>query len=100
MRFAVVLFLFIGMANRLEATHNLAGQITCEQSDPNQPNRYLITLTTYTDPAPAGVDRCSADIEIWTTGASPTLITTLANVPRSNGPILGGPINDCPISDP
>ncbi|MEM6345985.1 MAG: gliding motility-associated C-terminal domain-containing protein [Bacteroidota bacterium] len=99
-RFWAVFILSSGITYSLNATHNLAGQITCAQSDPNQPNTYLVTLTTYTDPAPAGVDRCSADIEIWTTGASPTLITTLANIPRSNGPIIGGPINDCPISDP
>lgn len=86
---------------KLRATHNLAGQIVCEQADPiNAPNTYKITLTTYTDPAPANVDRCAADIEIWTTGPTPTLISTLINVPRSNGPLHVGPLNDCPISDP
>jgi gliding motility-associated-like protein len=85
----------------LWATHNLAGQIVCEQSDPiNAPNTYKITLTTYTDPEPAGVDRCASDIEIWTVGPNPTLITTLVNIPRDNGPVSVGPLNDCPITDP
>lgn len=79
------------------ATHNLAGQITAEQNDPSNPNSYEITLTTYTDPAPAGVDRCSATIEVWSTGANPIIITApeLEEIPRQNGTTNYTPASDC-----
>lgn len=65
------------------ASHNLAGQITYSRLGPNY---YEILLTTYTDPTAAGVDRCTADIEIWGgQGNSRVLIETLFNVPRENG---------------
>lgn len=64
------------------ASHNLAGQITCKYLGNN---KYEILLTTYTDPAPAQVDRCAANFEIW--NASGVKITTLNNVPRENGPL-------------
>lgn len=69
------------------ATHNLAGQITYSKVSPNY---YKILLTTYTDPT-LGVDRCTADFEIWsitgfgTASARKTLVTTIASVPRMNG---------------
>ena len=84
------------------ATHNFAGQITLEQSDPANPNFYRITLTTYTDPAPAGVDRCASDIEIYSVQSGPngpvyTLITILTDIPRANGPIQASLPGDCPL---
>ncbi|MDX2250376.1 MAG: gliding motility-associated C-terminal domain-containing protein [Bacteroidia bacterium] len=82
------------------ATHNLAGQITAQRNDPNNSNSYEITLTTYTDPAPAGVDRCSADIEIWSVSNPPLLLATLTQVPRANGGNLVNVPSDCTIPNP
>jgi gliding motility-associated-like protein len=84
----------------LHATHNLAGQITAEQSDPLNPNTYRIILTTYTDPEPAGVDRCSADFEIWSTGSNRSKLITLENIARANGPLMTNPPNDCDATNP
>ncbi|RMG57381.1 MAG: hypothetical protein D6722_25005, partial [Bacteroidetes bacterium] len=90
----------LGAPLALSATHNLAGQITAERNDPDNPNSYEITLTTYTDPAPAGVDRCSADFEIWSfNGPSPVQITILTEVPRANGGPMVNP-SDCTIPNP
>jgi gliding motility-associated-like protein len=100
------LFLAFGslfMVNSLHATHGLAGNITYRSLGNNQ---YEITLTTYTNPCAAGVDRCSATIEVWgvlnINGVeqfarvdAPELI----NIPRSNGPTtLGAPFSACPGS--
>lgn len=87
---------------RVAATHNLAGQITAEQSDPANSNKYRLTLTTYTDPAPAGVDRCSADIEIYSVTDGPngpvyTLLTIIEAIPRANGPIMSSLPSDCTL---
>jgi len=72
----------------LWASHNLAGQITYDYLGPN---RYRVTLTTYTDSAAAGVDRCFADIEVWSViGGTRTLVQTYTNIPRANGPAGGG----------
>lgn len=92
--------IFFGLTSTLFATHNLAGQITAEQSNPNNPNQYTLTLTTYTDPAPAGVDRCAADIEIYSVAFNGnvrvyTLLTVLEGIPRSNGPLMTSLPNDC-----
>ena len=65
--FIGILVLLVGWGH-LHATHNLAGQITAEYLGNNT---FEITLTTYTDPAPAGVDRCAASIEIWSVGPNP-----------------------------
>ena len=102
LHFFLFLCCFCGLGSSLWATHNLAGQITAEQVDPNSPNRYRLTLTTYTDPAPAGVDRCSADIEIYSVQNGPsgpiyTLVTILEAVPRSNGPIQNPLPSDCTL---
>jgi hypothetical protein len=68
------------------ASHNLAGQITYRRIGTNT---YEITLTTYTDSAAAGVDRCTADIEIWgIQGNNRVFITLLRDIPRSNGPVV------------
>ena len=68
------------------ATHNLAGQISATYTGNN---RYDIQITTYTDPAPARVDRCSADLEIW--NCSGQLVGTIADIPRANGPLDPSP---------
>ncbi len=62
------------------ASHNLAGQITTTYK---ATNKYELLLTTYTDPAPAQVDRCSATLEIW--NASGIKIAEIADIPRENG---------------
>ncbi len=83
------------------ATHNLAGQIALARNDSTNSNSYTITLTTYTDPAPAGVDRCSADFEIWALGgAQPILLTTILTVPRRNGGSLVNVPSDCMVLNP
>lgn len=103
--------LLVFMGNDLWATHNLAGQITLEQNDPSNTNSYTITLTTYTDPSVANVDRCSADIEIWAVTGTPgrpgapgnpsyVKIATLEQIPRANGVIMTVPPQDCNIVSP
>ena len=86
----------------LMATHNLAGQITASRdSNSTNPNSYVITLTTYTDPAPAGVDRCAADFEIWALGGpQPILLTTIETIPRRNGGPLVNVPSDCQVTNP
>ncbi|RMG22445.1 MAG: hypothetical protein D6730_16510, partial [Bacteroidetes bacterium] len=79
------------------ASHNLAGQITAVYLGNN---RFEITLTTYTDPAPAGVDRCSANIEIWSVGPNPIRIDIIEDIPRSNGTIDTSPPPECPLTNP
>ena len=86
----------LGIGN-LYATHNLAGEIVARRIDGT---RYELILTTYTDPAPAGVDRCSADIEIWSTGVNPQLIDQIRLIPRANGPVDLNPPSDCELSNP
>lgn len=94
-RLIVLLWLFVVFfLSGLFATHNLAGQLIARRVSGTT---YELTLTTYTDPAPAGVDRCSADIEIWSTGATPSLIRLLSNIPRSNGDIDLRPVGDCKL---
>ncbi|MGQ9864241.1 MAG: T9SS type B sorting domain-containing protein [Bacteroidia bacterium] len=72
------------------ASHNLAGQITYRRVGTNT---YEITLTTYTDSAAAGVDRCFVDIEVWNVApnGTKTLTTVLRDIPRVNGPTGGCP---------
>jgi len=78
------------------ATHNLAGQITLERNDPNNPNSYTITLTTYSDPSEAGVDRCAADIQIYS-ALNLNPIVDLVDIPRSNGPRAPIDFADCDV---
>lgn len=103
--------LVIFLLPQLQATHNLAGQITLEQNDPANANSYRITLTTYTDPSVANVDRCSADIEIWAVTGTPgrpgapgnpsyIKITSLEQIPRANGVFMSVPPQDCNIQNP
>lgn len=44
------------------ASHGLAGNITYKNIGQN---RYLVTLTTFTNPCSRGVDRCQVTIEVW-----------------------------------
>lgn len=89
---------FLVNLHAVQASHNLAGQITASYQGNNS---YEITLTTYTDPAPQGVDRCSATIEIWSTGSVRTLIATLESIPRANGPFVNVDPMECPdVSNP
>ncbi|MDP5172897.1 MAG: gliding motility-associated C-terminal domain-containing protein [Bacteroidia bacterium] len=100
---SILMVLLLGSLPSLKATHNLAGQITAEQSEPDiNPNKYTLTLTTYTDPAPAGVDRCSANIEIYSVQNGPngpiyTLITIIEDIPRANGPLMTTLPSDCTL---
>ncbi|MEM6803742.1 MAG: gliding motility-associated C-terminal domain-containing protein [Bacteroidota bacterium] len=106
-----IVFIILLFPSLSFATHNLAGQITLEQNDPNNTNSYTITLTTYTDPSVANVDRCSADIEIWAVTGMPgrpgapgtpsyVKIATLEQIPRANGVIMSVPPQDCNIANP
>ncbi|MEM6629599.1 MAG: gliding motility-associated C-terminal domain-containing protein [Bacteroidota bacterium] len=97
LRITFLLFLCGLGIGQIHATHNLAGEIVARRIDGT---RYELTLTTYTDPAPAGVDRCSADIEIWSTGVNPQLIDVIRLIPRANGPIDRSPPSDCEITSP
>lgn len=88
-------FLFLSIHS--QATHNLGGQIFVTQlSD----STYQIMLQTYTDPAPANVDRCAADIEIWKIDSIPTQIATIQQIPRRNGPPMIPPFGDCQLTGP
>lgn len=96
-RLVLAFLLLMGGYGSLHASHNLAGQITAVYLGNNT---YEITLTTYTDPAPAGVDRCSANIEIWSTGSNPRLIEIIQDIPRANGVPQISPPSECPLSNP
>ncbi|MEL6653298.1 MAG: hypothetical protein AAFQ87_21080, partial [Bacteroidota bacterium] len=81
----------------LHATHQMGGHIEMEHLNGLQ---YRLTVKTFSDPAPAGVDRCSADIEVWQifTNGSATLVTTITDIPRSNGIPATNPVADCNIT--
>ncbi len=84
----LLLWTGIGILELLWASHNLAGQITYDYLGPN---RYRVTITTYTDSAAAGVDRCFADLEVWSViGGTKNLVQTYTDIPRANGPGGGG----------
>ncbi len=79
--FGGLLLLVLLGAGNVRASHNLAGDITYRYLGGNQVE---ITVTTFTDPSAALVDRCSIDVEIW--GSNGTVpIATLTNIPRQNG---------------
>lgn len=89
------------VANLLHATHGLAGSITYRSLGNNQ---YEVTLTTFTNPCAASVDRCFATIEVWglvTVNGVTSYVRVdapeLVNLPRVNGSTtLGAPFNACP----
>lgn len=70
-------------SQKVWASHAHAGHISYTEIGPQM---YEITLVTYTDPSPASVDRCTADLEIWNANAT-IKIADLLNIPRSNGPM-------------
>lgn len=80
------------------ASHNLGGnfQFTLDNA---ATNTYTITLWTYTDPAPAGVDRCQASFHIyelnWQGGIS--LVASIDDIPRINGPLMSSVPSDCTL---
>lgn len=79
-KFLFIYVLLCFFSQEAWATHNLAGEITAKSLGNR---KYEITLTTYTDPSIASVDRCYVDIEIWRQNG--TKLTTIYNIPRSNG---------------
>lgn len=66
----------------LTASHNIAGNITYEYVGNNT---FDLTVTTYTDPSAALVDRCEIDLEIWDATGT-TKIADLTSISRQNGP--------------
>ena len=84
-------------ASQLIASHNYAGYISCREIGPNQ---IEITLTTYSDPAPAFVDRCAVDLEIWSFPAGISPIATLTDIPRVNGPLNVDPLFPTTVTCP
>lgn len=69
---------------RLSAGHNWAGYISYEETGPNTVE---ITLTTYSDPSAALVDRCDIDLEIWPTATVQGILDEILDIPRINGPL-------------
>jgi len=55
-----VILVFFSLSLTVYGTHNLGGQITFVKTGTN---KFLFTITTYTDPAPAGVDRCEISFD-------------------------------------
>lgn len=72
--------------NMAHASHNIAGEITYIYLGNNT---IEITLTTYTDPSEAQVDRCTADLEIWKDDPQTNAdkIADILEIPRINGPL-------------
>lgn len=80
----------VGISN-VHATHNIAGEITYTYLGNNS---IEITLTTYTDPSEAQVDRCTADLEIWKDNpqSATDKIADILEIPRINGPLNVDPL--------
>lgn len=102
-QFLLLLAFLLASVQAVFSSHNIAGQITARQTDPaSNPNKYEITLTTYTDPAPAGVDRCQASFEIYSVqfvNGNPvyTFLANIDDIPRSNGPLMSSVPSDCTL---
>lgn len=79
-----LLCIFSGIVTNAQASHNLAGEITLR---PLGGGQYEVTLTTYTDPTLAGVDRCTADIQVYSASNNQFLFA-LTGIPRQNGPFI------------
>ncbi|MEL6698546.1 MAG: gliding motility-associated C-terminal domain-containing protein [Bacteroidota bacterium] len=91
---------FLVHGHALFATHNLAGQITLERNDPSNPLSYTITLTTYTDPSEAGVDRCVANFGIFSFDQVTNnfqVVQEIFGVKRMNGPLIPVGTPDCGV---
>lgn len=79
-----ILFIF-SLSQDTFATHNFAGHITYRDIGTNTVE---ITLTTYSDPSVAAVDRCSVDLEIWPSNPTPSGPSwEILDIPRINGPM-------------
>lgn len=94
--YTYLLLLFCVSPFIAKASHNLAGDITYRFLGGNS---IEITVTTYTDPSAALVDRCEIEIEIFSSAGVQPPIATLTNIPRSNGPIGTDPkwpVPTCP----
>jgi gliding motility-associated-like protein len=76
----LIFILLIGFS-QLQASHNLAGDITYRALGNNSVE---ITVTTFTDPSAAYVDRCEIDLEIWNSTGQ-IKIADLQNIKRQNG---------------
>ncbi|MCZ2357158.1 MAG: gliding motility-associated C-terminal domain-containing protein [Bacteroidia bacterium] len=84
LRYLYTIFLIVFLPNWATASHNLAGQITYKKVGMNT---FEILLTTYTDPIAQGVDRCSADLEIWGfMNGQYIKFDVIKDIPRENGP--------------
>ncbi|MEM6342826.1 MAG: hypothetical protein AAF927_03065 [Bacteroidota bacterium] len=96
-RLFLSLVLFCLPMTSLLATHQMGGHIEMEHINGLA---YRLTVKTFSDPAPAGVDRCAADIEVWKIDATGNtiLVTTLADIPRHNGAQNTGPVGDCVLT--
>ncbi len=81
-----LLCLFPALSQVAKASHNIAGEITYTYVSGNTVE---ITLTTYTDPSAASVDRCVANLEIWPSvpNVQNGPLDTILDIPRSNGPL-------------
>lgn len=78
-------------------TPNLAGEITAKHLSGLT---YELTLSIYFDMASAGLDLCSANIEVWDSTLD-TLVTMRSGIPRSNGPQTLPPIpTNCTVPNP
>lgn len=97
MRLSLSLMILLFPFDSLYATHQMGGHIEMEHLNGLE---YRLTVKTFSDPAPAGVDRCSADIEVWQIDANgtATLITSITDIPRSNGLPATNPGGDCNIT--
>lgn len=81
----------------VQATHMLAGQIYIQKdTTSSDPNAFIVTLTTYSDPSEAGVDRCSATIIVHSS-INNSVVATLEDIPRANGDLVAAPA-DCPLT--
>lgn len=83
----------LAWGSTLLASHNLAGQLFARRVRSTDPtansNLYELVLNTYTDPAPMGVDRCTATIEVWSVDGNGqfSFVAFVGPIPRENGPL-------------
>jgi len=79
LRILFIIFLLLSLTEKIQATHNRAGEITYEWigSTP-QELRYRVTITTYTKLSSTQADRPSLDSVYWGDGSPPAVF------PRTN----------------
>jgi gliding motility-associated-like protein len=95
--FGLLLALILYGYGSAMASHNLAGDVTYRYISGNTVE---ITVTTFTDPSAAFVDRCAIDMEIWDSGGNQK-IATISDVKRQNGvftidPLFPTSVPQCP----